>query len=158
MLTTEALWLWVCEQETARLGAVPGSISNLGAIPLPRLICLCCLAPLSSKGHIWLCSSWGASLTPCSCANSWYSHNQQNSQGKDHTFHLTALLKIIMESVIPSSMAAFDHMEETKKMSIFNQREKRKNMPVSHLSIIVLFSFPRRNSGQKAVWCFGFLI
>lgn len=67
-------------------------------------------------------------------------------------------LKIIMELVISSSMAAFDHMEETKKMSIFNQRKKRKNMPVSHLSIIVLFSFPRRNSRQKVVWCFGFLI
>lgn len=66
-------------------------------------------------------------------------------------------LKIIMESVISSSMAAFDHTEETKKVSICNQR-KRKNMSVSHLSIIVLSSFPRRNSRQKVVWCFGFLI
>lgn len=37
-------------------------------------------------------------------------------------------------------------------------KKKRKNMSVSHLSIIVLSSFPRRNSRQKVVWCFGFLI
>lgn len=37
-------------------------------------------------------------------------------------------------------------------------KKKRKNTSVSHLSIIVLSSFLRRNSRQKVVWCFGFLI
>lgn len=69
-----------------------------------------------------------------------------------------APLKTITELVISTSMAAFDQMEETKKMSNMQPKKKRKNMSVSHLSIIALSSFPRRNSRQKVVWCFGFLI
>lgn len=93
----------------------------------PGLICLCCLVSSQLQGsHLAVQLLGRPPLTACSDANSWYSHKQQNPKQKGNTSHLMTPLKIIMESVISSSMAAFDHIEETKKVSICNQRKRER--------------------------------
>lgn len=150
----------------AGAGCVNREQRGLGLCPLhqqfgdcspPWTICLCCFFPCS-KGHIWLCSSRGASpeLPAAICA----AHtNSTVPPKKDNTFHLLTALKIITELVISSSAAAFDQMGETKKKRPCATKGKEEEHCLCH-TFQLLFSSASQGGAAGRKWCgaFGFLI